>query len=433
MLRKFHILLLFTAWTAFFAACDDGFDDYSTSPADVLTFSTDTVAFDTIISTIRTPFATFAIRNLSAKTLLISSIALEKGGNFKINVDGRAGKTFEKIEILAKDSIFVLVEAQASENQSDTPTEIIDRIVFVTNGVTQSVVLQAVAQDAEVHKTLTVTTDSTLSSAKPYLIYDSLVVQAGATLRIPAGTCLYMHANAEIRVQGTLHLLGTEDNPVVIRGDRFDRTVGIPYDRIPGQWGGIYFASGSYDNVMEHARIRNGTYGLIFSEPEPTTTRSKMRMNNTVLTNFKGMLLSATNCRIAFDHCELSNAKDGLLQLNGGEYTLDHCTLANYYFSGRQEYGWGTTDNATVFLHDNTQATFDHTIIWGTHYLSTSKINVAPEAECDLRECLTDEDPKFRIIMSEDYIKADFIYDFRLQTDSPAWLPDGGYIGCYGV
>ncbi|GHT02621.1 hypothetical protein AGMMS49525_06380 [Bacteroidia bacterium] len=453
-MNRFHSSLVIVL-AAFFAACNDDFENYSMSPDDVLTFSTDTVAFDTIVSTIRTPFAAFNIRNTSSKKLLISSVSLEKGGNFKINVDGRAGDSFSDIEILAKDSLYVLVAVQPSENQSDIPTEILDRIVFVTNGVRQTVVLQAVAQDVEIRKEIRVTTDSTLNNAKPYLIYDSLVVQAGATLTVSAGSRLYMHPDAEIIVHGTLQLLGTEENPVTIRGDRFDQMVGIPYDRIPGQWGGIYFDSESYNNVIEYAQIRNGSYGLIFAESDPL--QPKLTMQNSVLTNFKGMLLRATNCLMSIENCELSNARDGLLTLAGGCYTLSHCTLANYYFSGKAEYGWGNTKDATVFLHDNTQAAFENCIIWGANYNSTSRISFAEEAQnlhytfrnclfsneatnddptdpdATIINCIIGEDPKFRIILSPDKNKAEFIYDFRLQEDSPALLPDGDYIGCYRI
>ncbi|MDR0833766.1 MAG: hypothetical protein LBN93_06225 [Candidatus Symbiothrix sp.] len=416
--------VLFIALAAIFAACSDGFEDYSYSPGDVLTFSTDTVAFDTVVSTVRTPFAAFTIYNPSKKDLLISSITLENGDNFKINVDGRAGNSFSDIEILSKDSLYILVEAQPSENQSDIPAEIIDHIVFVTNGVKQSVVLQAVAQDAEIRDAIFVTVDSTLNRIKPYLIYDSLVVQAGATLTIPAGARLYMHANANIIVHGTLIVSGTAENPVIIRGDRFDQMVGIPYDRIPGQWGGIQFDADSYDNVIEHARIRNGSTGLFFAPSDPAFL--KLSMHNTVVTNFKGMLTSANDCRIFFEQCELSNAKDGLVSLNGGYYSFIHCTLANYYFNGKAEYGWGNTKDATVFLSEDTQAEFNYSIIWGANGNSTSQMDNAT-----IIHCMTEEDPKFRIIQSEDKNKAEFIYDFRLQDDSPALLPDGGYMGCY--
>ncbi|GAP71226.1 hypothetical protein SAMD00024442_1_43 [Candidatus Symbiothrix dinenymphae] len=433
-MNRFWFGLVFLV--AAFVGCDDGFEDYSYSPDDLLAFSADTVVFDTIVSAVRTPFGAFMVRNWHDKALLISSISLANGANFRINVDGRAvavGGALSNVEILANDSLYVLVVAQPMLNNLDEPREILDHIVFVTNGVTQSVVLQAVAQDAEICTAgMNIATDATLGSAKPYVIYDSLVVQAGATLTIPAGARLYMHDKAEIVVCGTLQLLGTEANPVTIRGDRFDRMVGIPYDRIPGQWGGIWFDSQSYNNVIEHARIRNGSQGLTFANAD--TILPKLSMRNTILTNFKGMLVSATNCRMEFDRCELSNARDGLLHLNGGKYTVNHCTIANYYFNGRAEYGWGNTKDETVFLRDNTQATFENTIIWGANYTSTSKISFAENAEnlhYLFRNCLTEKDPKFRIIMSEDPAKAEFIYDFRLQAGSPALLGGGEYIGCY--
>ena len=48
---------------------------------------------------------------------------------------------------------------------------------------------------------------------------DSLVVDEGATLRILAGTTVYFHDKAKIRVKGTLLMEGTQGNPVRLRAD----------------------------------------------------------------------------------------------------------------------------------------------------------------------------------------------------------------------
>ncbi|MDR0412825.1 MAG: hypothetical protein LBH61_03365 [Dysgonamonadaceae bacterium] len=435
-----------------FTSCNNGFENYSTRPGDRLSFSTDTVAFDTIITAVRTPFRLFKVYNTHSKALLISSVSLEGGANspFKINVDGQTGATFSNVEIRGKDSLFVFVDARPAKNGSYTPEYVSDRVVFVTNGGTQKVVLEASTQDAVLWRGVTIASDSLLSNRQPFVVYDSLVIDEGVTVELEAGTLFYMHRDAEIIVKGTLKANGTQEQPVVVRGDRFDFMTNVPYDLIPGQWGGIRFESSSYGNELNNARIRNGTYGMDFKRSDPA--RSKMKMKNVVLTNFKGVLVRALNCRIEAVNCEFSNAKDALLHLTGGQYRFTHCTIANHYFGGIES-GWGSTNNETVrllagYLNEEsgeaeyyplTKADFLNSIIWGkgsgsgifiesingvaaSNYFRNCVIpnkdasnDDKQDPDATVIDCLIAVDPKFRQPSPDD-----FVYDFRLDSLSPA-------------
>ncbi|MDR1526296.1 MAG: hypothetical protein LBS46_01335 [Dysgonamonadaceae bacterium] len=453
-MNKSLLLPILFLLTSVFYACNDGFEDYSTHPDDLLAFSTDTVAFDTILSTINTPYQLFKVYNPHAKALLIASVSLENGANspFKINVDGRAGADFQNIEIRGNDSIYVLVDVKPVENNSDEPEYLTDYVVFVTHGISQKVLVEASSQDAVLWKGGTVIrSDTVLRNQKPFVVYDSLIIDEGVTLEIQEGTRLYMHGNAEMIVKGSLKIRGTPENPVTIRGDRFDYFVNIPYDRVPGQWGGIRFESNSYNNELQYVYIRNGKYGMDFKRSDPSL--SKMKMNNVVMTNFKGVLLNAVNCRIEAENCEFSNAKDAILNLTGGVYSFTHCTIANYYMSS-PESGWGNSDNATVRLlgsywNEATETTeyypiehigFYNSIIWGKGQNSSDivldadeKAVVVPffqnclipnkdatnddpaDPRAQIVHCLINKDPKFKLTDSED-----LIYNFRLDSLSPA-------------
>ena len=90
MIKNLHYLLV--AVVAFVAmamsSCID--DEISTSSSDVLTFSTDTVKFDTVITRQGTPTKQFLVYNKGKKMLNISSIKVagESNGHFFLNVDG---------------------------------------------------------------------------------------------------------------------------------------------------------------------------------------------------------------------------------------------------------------------------------------------------------------------------------------------------------
>ena len=337
-----------------FLACNDGLENYSGNPQDRLAFSTDTLSFDTVLTTVNSPIQAFRVYNPNNRPLLISSISLAEGANsnFRINVDGYAGSTFQDIAIRANDSLYVIVNVKPAENGQATPIQFTDYIVFVTNSIQQKVVLQAYGQDVYRHQGLILDRDTTLSNFKPFLILDSLVINEGVTAEILEGTTFFMGNNARVIVHGTLKIRGTVENPVTFRGSRTDNlplAPPVPYDLIPGQWGFIGFDSTSYNNELENVHIRNGTFGMIFRVSDPSM--EKIKMKNVVLTNVSGTLIQAVNCNIIAENCEFSNSRDYLLDLIGGKYTFTHCTIANYYPS-LKEAGWGNSENRTLSLSD---------------------------------------------------------------------------------
>ena len=449
-----------------FFACNDDFENYSNNPRDLLEFSTDTVSFDTVLTTVNSPVLAFRVYNRNAKPLLISSVRLAEGANsnFKINVDGMAGAVFENVEILANDSILVLVDVKPKESGKLSPELIIDYIIFETNKVQQKVVLEAFGQDVYVLRGVTLSSDSLLDNQKPYLIYDSLVIGAGATVEILEGSIFYMHNDAQLIVRGTIKVKGTIENPVVFRGSRTDDMVKIPYDLIPGQWGGIYFDPESYENEFENVRIRNGRYGMILdicNNPE----RNKLYMKNLVLTNFSELLLFSLNCNIIAENCEFSNSKGALLSLVGGSYEFTHCTIVNYY-PIHIELGWGNSNNETLILSDAyilmetkevfyfpvIKADFFNSIIWGakpsqsapdTPYskIQFGNIDSTVILPFQFKNCLLtiekNNDPRFVDCIFKENIKSDLLFrksdpsivgsdawypsfDFSLQKTSPA-------------
>lgn len=453
MRKAFYILI--SLLLASFIACNDDFEDYSTSPNDLLSFAVDTLRFDTILTTVNTPYAVLKVYNKNDKALLISSIQLKDGENsgFKINVDGMAGDSFNDVEVRSKDSLFLFIDIKPNNIGLNEPTLITDRVEFITNAVKQEVVLEAYGQDVTFWNGIVIDADSILNNEKPYLIYDSLIIKEGVTVEISPGTVFYMHGNAEIIVEGTLLIKGTADNPVVIRGDRMDKMIGIPYDRIPGQWRGIRYREGSYNNIIEHAYIRNGTSGLIFEPSEPEL--SKIVIKNSKIYNFKGHLIYAVNSNIIAENCEFANSKDALVYLIGGKSSFTHCTLANYYGVGiRREAGYGDSNHETLVFsntyqpddieldpiyYDVLQADFKNNIVWGARSEAHSWVKASshegslmnlyflncliPNDSQDDEEtvnCIYALDPLFKkkdVGDSED-METYFVYDFGITEDS---------------
>ena len=385
----------FIAWAAGFIltmmiGCND-LDNYSVSPNHLLSFSTDTLSFDTVFTTIGSTTGYFMIYNKNDEALKINKILLASGGQsgFRINIDGRKGDSFSEIPIWKKDSLYVAVEVTVDPNNDDTPFVLYDSIVFITNGRTQSVILEAYGQNARIlKKGTTFTNDTTLTAEKPYIIYDSIMIPEGVTVNIEKGASFYMHKNAKWVIDGTIKTNGTQEEPVTFRGDRLNNlSTTISYDNVSSQWSGLFFGASSFDNELNYTIIRNGISGLTFEESTPD--RKKIDIRSSQVTNMGSNILQAINCNIEVENTEFSNAGNSLAMLVGGKYRFTHCTMANYISPAmisnrvaRQTECLTLADNITyikengeeeLLLFPLQQAYFDNCIIDGSMSVDTTK------------------------------------------------------------
>ena len=329
----------FFAWAAgliitMMVGCND-LDNYSVSPNHQLSFSTDTLSFDTIFTTIGSTTGYFMIYNKNDEALKIDRILLASGGRsgFRINVDGRKGDNFSEIPIWKKDSLYVAVEVTVDPNDNNSPFIIYDSVVFITNGIAKSVRLEAYGQNAHILRGGAIfNRDTTLTAERPYLVYDSIMIPEGVTVNVERGVSFYMHKGAKWLIDGTIKTNGTHDEPITFRGDRLNNlnlfSTTISYDKVSSQWDGMFFGASSFDNELNYTMIRNGISGLTFEESTPDN--KKMDIRNSQITNMDGNVLWAVNCHIEASNTEFSNASDHLVMLSGGKYQFTHCTMANY-------------------------------------------------------------------------------------------------------
>lgn len=103
-------------------------EQFSTSRDIQLQFSTDTVSFDTIFTTIGSATEWLKVKNLSNYSVNISKIALAGGENspFRLNINGVEGSENHDIKIAPGDSIFVFVEATIDPAGQNNPMIIKD-------------------------------------------------------------------------------------------------------------------------------------------------------------------------------------------------------------------------------------------------------------------------------------------------------------------
>src|SRR5690606_11102616 len=123
-------------------SCRDDFN-FEPSSGSELAFSKDTVYLATIFSNIGSSTYNLKVFNKSNKDFKIPSIRLSKGesSNFRLMVYGMAGKSFENVELLANDSLFIFVETTVDIKQETNGKEFLytDEILFQSGSQQQKV------------------------------------------------------------------------------------------------------------------------------------------------------------------------------------------------------------------------------------------------------------------------------------------------------
>jgi len=293
-----------------------------------LTFSVDTLVFDTVFTTIGSTTKSFKIYNPESKTVQIDEVELMGGENspFRMNLDGLIGHNFSNIRIEGNDSLFVFVEVTLNVNNQNSPLIIEDSIRFRTNGKDQYVKLAVWGQDAYFHyKDLN---EGIWPNDKPHVIYGYAAIDSAKSLTIQAGTQVHLHKNSLLYVyKSTLNIQGTLGNEVVFQGDRLEQD----YQEVTGQYYGIYFQQ-ARPSTIDYAILKNGTSGVHLYSEDPTNTGYTLTMTNTVIQNearygvfiYSGAKVKAENCIIS------KNGTHALLVLEGGDFNFNHCNLLGY-------------------------------------------------------------------------------------------------------
>ncbi len=318
-----------------FSSCKD--ELFSTDPKYRLSFSTDTLTFDTVFSSIGSATSKIMVYNRNNTGLIINQISIAGGSisAFRINVDGsvNAENQFSDIEIRANDSLYIFVAVNVNPGNPNSQVFIRDSLVFQTNGVNQNVKLEAFGQDIQKISGNRLSDNTILTNEKPYLIYDSLTVSEGKTLTLNPGCKLYFHNNANLIVYGNLKAEGTAEKPIIMRGDRLDKikfSTPFPYNHVSGQWGGIFLLWNKANHVLQHVIINSGYVGIYFFNNDRSTLPD-LEISNCKIHNSLLYGLVVQNGNVMVTNTEISNSSSYCVYLNGGKHTFIQSTIANYF------------------------------------------------------------------------------------------------------
>ncbi len=394
-----------------------------------LTFSTDTLRFDTLFSTVGSTSKRIQAFNASNNALNISHISLGMGQQspYSITVNGIKAKSVTDQLILGGDSLLILVEVRVDPKDEDLPYLVKDSIVFETNGVLQDIKLVSWGQDAIFLGDEILDCNTTWTAERPIVLYKSVLVDSLCELNVLAGARIYASFNAFLYVRGSIRAHGTASQRILFRNDRLEPI----FEYAPGQWGGIFFLEGTGNNQLDFVTIKNAQYGVRLGAPDSDTIPDLI-LRNTVIENMSRSGIISFSSDLYAVNTLVDNCKDfTVANIGGGNYTYDHCTFSNNGFTFfRENPSFAITDNIPLdngqIITENVFLSAINTIIHGNlseeilinnnggatiellvaHSMLTTQMN-----EFNGNNNILNDDPRFI---------NPFNYNYRLDTLSPA-------------
>lgn len=402
------LLLVLSMWLC--VSCIQ--DHVSSDPSLQLSFSHDTVLFDTVFTSIGTSTQQVRVYNPNKNAISIEQVSMQNGQYFYINLDGENDMSrMRDIVVRGGDSLFLFVRAEIDPQESNSPVLVEDRIAFRVNGNVQEILLQAYGQNVEkiIGEDGKKIYEGNLrfTNEKPYLLYDTVVV--AGDLSIEEGSTLYMHNNAMLYVYGSVSALGTREQPIVVRGYRTDRLFdSVPYRMASGQWDGVYLIhlKGQMPPTykMNYVDILSGKVGLYVESESTGKILPKLDLTNSRIHNHSvyGMVLQNVDAKVV--NCEISNCASYCVYLAGGKHEFVHNTIAAYY-------GFPYT---TMNLHNNMLAEDVAAV-----YINNLSKNKA-KTNSSFRNCIITGGRKNNVVVAtplDEYYDGEFIGNY-LRADS---------------
>ena len=423
MKRLWYILLLAVApW--FSLSCEK--ENYVGENEVKLEFSVDTVAFDTLFTTIGSTTRQVKVYNRSNRDVVIGSITLADGRQspFRLNVDGDTSMVARNVEIMAGDSIFIFIQANLRYDTIHTLPFIVSDAIMFSNG--QRLPVSAWGRNAVYHiptDTLHFTDGSIMPYSVvdcagwrndlPHVIIGCAVVDSLSTLNLTSGDELYFCNDAALWVWNgaTLSVHGSAEQPVLFTSLRHDGW----YSFLPGQWSCVLFYDGSTGNVIDHAVVENGTGGL------RAMYGAEVTVSNTVVRNMSDCGLIGQGATLTGSNLLVYDCLTSFLVMDGGNYSFTGCTFADYWrYSTRSLQSVVLTnyilnsDGSVASTGDLVAANFTDCIIYGNYgegeYLVAGVEGVLLNdsvVNCLIKGGAWDEDPQFVDVENDDYHLSD--------------------------
>lgn len=407
-----------------------------------LSFSTDTLTFDTVFTTLGSTTRQVKVYNKGKKAVRFSTVGIRGGraSRFRLNIDGDTSMVVRDLDIAAGDSCFIFVRVNVNPNSATEPFLVEDYIDLQyehSNGLgCRSIVLTAYGRNAVYHNPLPGRSYSVIDCDNwnhqlPHVIIGQAVVDSATMLTLVSGDELYFAPDAMLWVYncGTLKVQGSEEKPVLFTSLRQDEW----YQGLPGQWNAIWLSAGSKDNEIDHAYIENGTIGIIVDtnvNGNPT-----LSLSNTVILHESTAGIVAQGAWLVADNVLVADCGMAAVALQyGGRATITNSTIANYWrYSARRMpalvlNNWYRSGDGHSVLRELGPVRIENCIVYG-NYVDTEVLedkNPSVAFDVSFANCVVKGLERLNYVVATGCIDVDPQFentdehDYHLKDDSPA-------------
>lgn len=407
-----------------------GCERYNFESAHVeLSFSADTLSFDTIFTPIGSTTFSCKVYNRSNKNMVIDEVFLGKrnASPFLMNADGQAGYSLRNLRLAKKDSMFIFIEVQKNQELLLT-----DQIGFVSGGLEQGSRIELVAygQEVELFENDTVLrVDCDFTPDKPYLINGNVTIDSGVTATVKASAKLYFGKNCGIIVNGALRAEGLASSPCIFSHPRYKDAW---YSTAGGQWQGITVnASGIAKLTYAQLRGARQAFYVLDTLDEATLSCPQLRLSrNKIEYSEIGMNICKGSATV--DNCLVVSSSTNAVLVQGGSCEAFHSTFATYETTSGYHSAQVALQNFRIRGKKDTVdaplklAHFGNSIIYGSNVNElVIRQRLGAAMDYKLEHCtikikssnlnnfysVTSDDPKFKDVSKN---------DFHLSKGSPA-------------
>ncbi|WP_321280499.1 hypothetical protein [Marinifilum fragile] len=404
-MRNILYLLCCLSFVLAIFSCDNE-DGLNTDPDFSVSFSVDTLKFDTLFTGFGSTTKLFKVYNKSSKKINLQEIYLQdENSPYRLNVNGTAEERFANVEIGANDSLFVFVEVNLRPKDTDEAVLLEDVLVFNVNNNLQGVILSTWSQDVVLIEEDIVNSQN-WTGKRPYLLNKQISIMENTELILEEGTTVYFGKNAGLDIQGTLKAEGSFEKPVYFGSSRLEEL----YKNVPGQWNGIRIHESSKSNQLSHFILEDGINGIQY-----VGNSGELQLEYGIIRNFTENGIAITNANLQAHDLLLVNCGNECLKIENGELNLFQSTLYNAW-----SFDIRTEPVVKIVNSSEYMSNIGNCIVWGTFsdefvvgntsglkventLLKLSK-SLQEEYTSIFSDCIYNEDPEFISIEERNYM-----------------------------
>ncbi|WP_291726705.1 choice-of-anchor Q domain-containing protein [Bernardetia sp.] len=371
--QKYWVAYITLFATFLLFACEPQDEMISTDKSNRISFSPDTVFFDTLFTGFESPVRRISVKNFNDEAINISRLYLQTGENspFRLTINGTKQQEANDIFLRGNDSLRVFLDILPPKLDSDEITKLEDFLVMESNGNTERLPIVVWLQDGILLEDSVLDCQTIWSGKKPYIIKGNVLVDENCKLTIEAGVRVSFLTNAALLVAGSLETNGTATERVTLGSFRNDES----FKNALGQWFGVFFGENSRNNKISYTTIENATVGIRFGTPDSDTIPDLI-IQNTEIRNMADAGVFCLNSDVVIQNTLIHNCLNRTFSAGaGGNYYFYNNTFSNFGFNFFREEPSFELSNVLAFIdtlgneqviREDLNAYFINNIIWGS-------------------------------------------------------------------